>query len=791
MKVCIAEKPSVGKEIAQILGAHQRKDGYFEGNGYAVTWTFGHFCTLKEPNDYDSRLKSWNLNLLPILPEKFGIKLIGNAGVKKQFEIIKSLVDNASEVINCGDAGQEGEVIQRWVLQQAGYTGHVKRLWISSLTEESIREGFQKLDDGAKYDSLYAAGYSRAIGDWLLGLNATRLYTLKFGQNRQVLSVGRVQTPTLALIVDRTLEIQNFKVEPFWELKTKYKDVLFTAKKGKYPSKELGRSSLDRIKDEPFKIVSFSKNKGKEFAPKLYDLTSLQVECNKKFGLSADQTLKAIQALYERKLTSYPRVDTTYLSDDIYPKIPSILKKMTPYAKYIEPVLAAPIKKTKRVFDDKKVTDHHAIIPTGVHPKGVVGELAKVYDLVARRFIAVFYPECIVSKTQVRGNVLDIDFSVSGKQILDLGWRALYQKDKTSNKGSEDDQILPEFVEGETGPHVPDLQEKETKPPKHYTEGTLLRAMETAGKQVDDESLRELMKDSGIGRPSTRSNIIETILRRKYVSKVKKNLVASPIGIQLIQLIENELVKSAELTGLWEKKLREIEQGQYDPKVFLTEMKQMVSTLCEDVKQQKQMVKLGAEIPKKATRVKTSPKSESVKKVTRSTKCPKCKNGSVIKGKIAFGCSEWKSGCDFRMNFVYCENKISDTNLLKLADKGVSPKVKGLNLPEGKGDAELYLDAQFCVKHRVVQADDLICPKCKGVMIKGKAALGCSNWHKGCEVRVPFTVSFKKLSTSQFSRLLSKGETNILKGFKKSNGEDSFDAKLAFDENYKLVFKKA
>jgi len=590
MRVCIAEKPSVAKEIASILGATSRKDGYFEGNGFQVSWTFGHFCTLKAPEDYTDVWKGWKLAYLPMLPPKFGIKLIENDGVQKQFNIIKNLIENAVEVINCGDAGIEGELIQRWVMLKANCKKPVKRLWISSLTDEAIKEGFKNLKQSGAYDLLYAAGNARAIGDWLLGMNASRLYTLKYANNKGVLSIGRVQTPTLALIVKRYEEIQNFKPETYWELKTKYRSVVFNSTKGRFTTVEEAGSILESIKDEDFTITSFTKKGAEELPPRLFDLTSLQVECNKKFNFTADDTLNYIQKLYEKKLVSYPRVDTTYLPEDMHPKIKDILKQLKPYANYTAPLLENPIKKTKKVFDNTKITDHHAIIPTGVHPSSdLLYQEKQVYDAITRRFIAVFYPNCKVSNTTVLGEVLAFEFKATGKEILEEGWRILYQKkDKEEDNKDEEAQIMPAFVKGEKGPHEPDVLEKQTQAPKYYTEATLLRAMETAGKQVDDEELREVMKENGIGRPSTRANIIETLFKRKYVIRQNKNLIPTVTGVQLINSINIELLKSVELTGIWEKKLRLIEQGQYDAKTFIDEMKEMVSQLVSEVKKEKE-----------------------------------------------------------------------------------------------------------------------------------------------------------------------------------------------------------
>ena len=602
MKVCIAEKPSVAREIADILGARQKKDGYIEGNGYQVSWTFGHLCTLKEPHDYSTDWKSWNMRFLPMIPPRFGIKLIENTTYQKQFKILETLIQNADEIINCGDAGQEGELIQRWVMQKAGFKCPVKRLWISSLTEESIREGFQKLKDQNDYQRLYEAGLSRAIGDWLLGMNATRLYTLRYGQNKQVLSIGRVQTPTLALIVKRQKEIENFKPEPYWELKTVYRETTFSSTQGKFSKKEEGEELLQKITDKPFTITDISKKAGKESAPRLFDLTSLQVECNKKFSFSAEDTLKLIQSLYEKKVTTYPRVDTTFLSEDIYPKIPQTLKGLTDYATLTAPLLATKIPKSKKVFDNTKVTDHHAIIPTGVPARNLIDNERKVYDLVTRRFIAAFYPDCEISTTTVLGEVDEVKFKVTGKQILKPGWRVVFEKDN-ADKGSqtnsnndehtsdseqqqqaEENAVLPHFIKGESGPHKPDFAEKWTTPPKPYTEATLLRAMETAGKFVDDDELRDALKENGIGRPSTRAAIIETLFKRNYIRKERKNLHATPTGVELIDTIQEELLKSAELTGQWEKKLRQIEQGTYEAAMFINELKEMLQQVVQNVR---------------------------------------------------------------------------------------------------------------------------------------------------------------------------------------------------------------
>ncbi len=695
MKVCIAEKPSVAKEIAMILGAKSRKDGYFEGNGYQVTWTFGHLCTLKEPHEYTPVWKSWRADLLPMIPPRFGIKLIDDNGIKKQFSVIESLFQKADAVINCGDAGQEGELIQRWVMQKAQVKCPVFRLWISSLTDESIKEGFSKLQPQSNFTSLYEAGLSRAIGDWLLGMNATRLYTLKYGQNKQVLSIGRVQTPTLALIVKRQKEIDNFEPKQYFELKTLYRDTVFNATKGKFDDRESGEAFLNQITDSLLTITSVTKKDGKEFAPKLYDLTSLQVDCNRKFGFSADDTLKIIQSLYEKKVTTYPRVDTTYLSDDIYPKCPAIMTALTGYEEFTSK-LPSKLPKTKRVFDNSKVTDHHAIIPTNVKAGHLSDMERKVYDLVVRRFIAAFYPDCNFATTTVMADVNKIEFKTTGKQIINPGWRVLYMRNNSQandyadngdgeKKEEDEEKTLPEFKVGESGPHKPSLQEKWTQPPKFYTEATLLRAMETAGKTVEDDALRDALKENGIGRPSTRAAIIETLFKRKYVKKERKNLVATSTGMELIDTIEEELLKSAELTGIWENKLRKIEKGEYKASDFITELKSMLIGIVNNVKNDNSNKQISAQQEDiKSVLKKKSKENKSKKEVTSARKsaskessvrtpsikeelekkasekkgvteagikCPQCGIGTVIKGKAAFGCSRWKEGCGFREPF--------------------------------------------------------------------------------------------------------------------------------------------
>lgn len=684
MKVCIAEKPSVAREIASILGANARKDGYFEGNGYQVTWTFGHFCTLKEPHEYTQEWKKWSLFVLPMIPPRFGIKIIDNDRVKKQFSVIETLISQAAEVINCGDAGQEGELIQRWVLQKAQCKVPVKRLWISSLTEDSIREGFNNLKEEQVFDKLYEAGLSRAIGDWLLGMNATRLYTVKYGQNRSVLSIGRVQTPTLALIVNRQLEIENFKPEPYWELKTVYRETTFSATKGRFLVKEEGEKFLEEIKQADFEVTDVSVKKGEEAPPRLFDLTALQVECNKKYAFSAEDTLKTIQSLYEKKLVTYPRVDTTFLSDDIYPKIPAILRGISGYEELVKPLLAAAkIPKSKKVFDNSKVTDHHAIIPTGVRANAIAGNEQKVYDLITRRFISAFYPNCKIATTTVLGEVNKIEFKVTGKQILEPGWRVVFEKQAESQDEKEedaDDNILPAFEKGESGPHIPALNERWTQPPKYYTEATLLRAMETAGKLVDDDELRDALKENGIGRPSTRAAIIETLFKRNYIRKERKNLYATQTGVELIGTIKEELLKSAELTGIWEKKLRQIERNEYDPRQFIDELKQMLIEIVANVKNDwgttitiQEAVKEEAKSTKKPTKEKkasdkkTTPKPNKEKKTesknSEPLSCPLCKVGKILKGKTAYGCSEWKQGCTFRLTFDEVGDSLTDDEL--------------------------------------------------------------------------------------------------------------------------------
>lgn len=686
MKVCIAEKPSVAREIAEVLGATEKKNGYIEGNGYQVTWTFGHLCTLKEPHDYTPDWKRWSLSSLPMVPPRFGIKLISNPTYEQQFKIIEGLMQKAEMIINCGDAGQEGELIQRWVMQKAGAKCPVYRLWISSLTEEAIREGFQKLKEQAEFNRLYEAGLSRAIGDWLLGMNATRLYTLRYGQNKQVLSIGRVQTPTLALIVNRQEEIENFKPEPYWELKTVYRDVTFSATKGKFTQKEEGEKFLETVRTSDFTVTDVSTKKGKEYAPRLFDLTSLQVECNKKYAFTADDTLKLIQSLYEKKVTTYPRVDTTFLSDDIYPKVPNTLNGLVDYSELVAPLKGIKLPKSKRVFDNSKVTDHHAIIPTGVPARNLSDNERKVYDLVARRFIAAFYPDCEISTTTVLGKVEKVEFKVTGKQILKPGWRVVFgadQKDPDADPNQQDEEkVLPDFVIGESGPHQPLLKETWTTPPKPYTEATLLRAMETAGKLVDNDELRDALKENGIGRPSTRAAIIETLFKRNYIRKERKSLFPTATGTELIHVIQEELLKSAELTGLWEKKLRQIEKGSYEARTFLEELKQMVNQIVINVLSDQsgrsitiEQKKAEEEKPKKSKAASASkeagekkPRKPRKKAVPAPAVCPICHKGTLLRGKTAYGCSEYKNGCTFRLDYATYGANLTDEQLAQIAN---------------------------------------------------------------------------------------------------------------------------
>lgn len=700
MKLCIAEKPSVARDIAKVLGATTAKQGYMEGNGYCVTWTFGHLCTLKEPQDYEPSLKQWNLFSLPIIPNAFGIKLIENQGVKNQFETIRKLVEECEEIINCGDAGQEGELIQRWVLQKAKNTKPVKRLWISSLTEDAILEGFEQLKPQENYHNLYLAGNARAVGDWLLGINATRLFTKKYGANKAVLSIGRVQTPTLAMLVKRWKEIDSFVVEAYWELKTTYRNTVFTADIDRIKTEERAHSGLEYLKKHPLEITSFEIKEGKEKNPRLFDLTALQVEANKKYGYSAEQTLNLVQSLYEKKNVTYPRVDTTYLSENLYPKIGKILSKMTPYQTLIAPLLEKPIPKTKQVFDDTKVTDHHAIIPTEIIPTSQIStDEKRIYDLIARRFIAVFYPECKISNTLVEAMVGTVPFKTSGKQILEMGWRAIYASDKKKNDAEPHDaeeKEIPLFELGEKGVHEPHIHHGKTTPPKHYTEATLLRAMETAGRQIEDEELREGLKNNGIGRPSTRANIIETLYKRKYIEKKRKNIIATPTGISLINTIDNELLKSPELTGEWEYKLRKIERGEYDAQVFKNELIEMVKDLTQKVINSKgKSVEI---LPEKTQKTPSSSAKKGKKAIHFSEiECPKCKKQGIIKGKKAYGCSHYNE-CNFTIPFEIFGKKLTEKQVIDLLTKGKTAVIKGLvGLPEDKNTARLLMNSDYSI----------------------------------------------------------------------------------------------
>lgn len=697
MIVCIAEKPTVAREISRVLGAVSQHDGYLEGNGYQVTWTFGHLCELKYPEDYMPEWKRWSLGQLPMIPSRFGIRLKPDDRIRRQFSVIERLFANADCIVNCGDAGQEGELIQRWVMQKAGVHCPVKRLWVSSLTEESIREGFANLQPEEKYQGMYEAGLCRAIGDWLLGMNATRLYTIKYGNPGKgvpPLSIGRVQTPTLALIVRRGQEIENFRPEPYWVLTTRYRDTLFTAnpqqasqstqngdeaapaapsaggdRRMAFTSEEEGRAALSQVRETPFVIDGVTRKNGIEAPPRLFDLTSLQVECNKKFAYSADQTLALIQSLYEKKYTTYPRVDTTYLSEDIYPKCKGILNGLSgKYGDLLQPLRGSVLPKRKKVFDNAKVTDHHAIIPTGVSPDAMTDMERNVYDLLTRRFIAIFYPDCRFATTTVTGHAAEIPFKATGKQILEPGWRDVFasaQRMADEEQGDADEErVLPSFTKGESGPHEPDLAQKFTQPPKPYTEATLLRAMETAGRMVDDEELRDALKENGIGRPSTRAAIIETLFRRNYIRKQRKSLHATPTGVELIGLINEELLKSAELTGRWEKKLREIDRGEYSATQFIGELKQMVGDIVLQVLSDNSNRRVSID-PRLAERalppVLEKAKAEAdaaartgkpKRKVIRTgSVCPVCGEGKVIKGNTAYGCSRWREGCTFRKPF--------------------------------------------------------------------------------------------------------------------------------------------
>ncbi len=761
MKVCIAEKPSVAREIASILGANTKRDGFYEGNGYAVTYTFGHLCTLLEPKDYKPHWKSWDLNNLPMLPERFDTKVTGDAGIKKQFNIVKSLFEKADVVINCGDAGTEGELIQRWVINQCNYKGEVQRLWISSLTEEAIKEGFKNLKPAEQYDNLYYAGFSRAIGDWLLGLNATRLYTVKFGGFKQVLSVGRVQTPTLAMLVNRFKEIRDFKPQPYWELQTTYRNTLFNYEDGRFLKQEDGQVLANKVAESDFEIVSVTKKKGKEYAPKLFDLTGLQVYCNNKFGFSADETLKMVQKLYEMKVVTYPRVDTTFLPNDVYPKVAGILSKLTNYSKLTEPLLGSKIKKSKRVFDDKKVTDHHAIIPTGIQSNLQYNQ-QQVYDIITKRFIGVFYPDSDVSNTSVIGKAADVPFKTTGKEIINKGWRVVFETEESKIKKELNQQLtLPSFVKGEKGTHEPSFLEKETKPPRNFTEASLLRAMETAGKQVDDDEMRELMKENGIGRPSTRASIIETLFRRKYIERKKKLVLPTQTGIDLINIIDNELLKSAELTGRWEKRLKEIERGDFNAGTFIKNMKKMVDELVYEVRSntsKKRISAVTSSAVEKSQKISPKTKKTKSKQVAGKT-CPKCKKGHILKGSSAFGCSEYKNNCDLKIPFEVYGKKVSENQIIRLIDKGCTTNLKGFKTDAGKVEGLIRFDQNFSLKLEQKQtvtssaveksSNKISCPKCKkGTILKGKTAYGCSAYKTGCDFVFSFE-NIKKLANGQ------------------------------------------
>lgn len=761
MKVCIAEKPSVAREIAHILKANSKKDGYFEGNGYQVTWTFGHFCTLYAPDEYFPHWKRWDLNSLPMLPERFKTRVMDDKGVQKQFQVIKTLLDNAEQVINCGDAGQEGELIQRWVIKEAEYKGDVKRLWISSLTAEAIVNGFENLKEASEFDNLYYAGSSRAIGDWLLGMNATRLYTIKYAAQKQVLSIGRVQTPTLAMIVKRHHEITNFVPKPYWEIQTEYRGTIFNSEAGKYLKKEDGQAVMEDMAGKPFEIESSVKKKGKEGAPRLFDLTSLQVYCNNKFGYSAEQTLKLIQGLYEKKVVTYPRVDTTYLPTDIYPKVGGILQKLSAYSIYTESVLKGKIPKSKKVFDDSKITDHHAIIPTGYETHLQPLE-QNVYDAVTRRFIAVFYPDCIVSNTTVKGFVDKTKFKATGKEILEPGWRILYPKSKSADKKSKEEQFMPTFVKGEKGEHKPSFLEKKTKPPKTYSEASLLRSMETAGKSMEDEEMRELLKQNGIGRPSTRASIIETLFKRKYIRRNKKQILPTDLGVQLMGLVNNDLLKSAELTGQWEKQLKDIEAGTFSAQEFIHNMKKMVDDLVMEVRMAKYQPRLSANNNPPVSKPKVSG--------IQAEKCPKCKTGSILVGKNNYGCSQWKEGCDFRLPFEFLGKKISEKQWIRLITKGSTVNLKGFKADDGgKMDGKILLKSDSKLDFEKKEAevvtekpvnpeevpDPIPCPKCNtGTVVKGQTAYGCSAWKSGCTFKVDFTTIREKTKGMNLTKYL-------------------------------------
>ncbi|QDA58871.1 type IA DNA topoisomerase [Hymenobacter jejuensis] len=844
MKVCIAEKPSVAREIANVLGANRRMDGYYEGNGYQVTWTFGHFCQLKEPEDYRAEWKRWSIHDLPMMPDNFGIKLMRrDDGVVRQFNVIKNLLANAEEVINCGDAGQEGEVIQRWVLTEAKYRKPFKRLWISSLTEEAIRQGFANLRDGAEFDRLYQAGKSRAVGDWLLGLNATRLFTLKYAAGqRQVLSLGRVQTPTLALLVDRYHEIQNFKPEPYWVLRTEYRGTLFShvapPKKGKaeddepdekarlkargyFVSQEEADAAMLAVKDVPLTVTGVEIKKAYESPPSLFDLTSLQVQCNNQLGLSAEDTLKTVQSLYEKKVVSYPRVDTTFLPDDQYAKIPGILRGLGGYQGLTQPLLADKIRKSTKVFNNNKVTDHHAIIPTGASAGGLGGNESSVYDIIVRRFLAAFYPDCEVSNTTVTAEAGGYPFRVRGRQILNPGWRVVYgdpekqqapSTPKAATEGDDDvvNTVLPNFVKDESGPHKPRLDQKVTQPPREYTEAMLLRGMETAGRNIDDDELRQAMKENGIGRPSTRAAIIETLFKRGYIRRDKKRIVPTPTGVELIGLIRNPTLKSAELTGQWERKLRQIEGGSLAPDQFLSELKGLVREMVLEVKQDgsgrgitvanaadatsaagAKGAAVLAKAPAKAATAPAVPGSLGT--------CPACGEGHVLKGKSAFGCSRWREGCQLRLPTQFEGKNLTDKQIHALLAKGRTPVIKGFIDDLGqKFDAAVRLTPQHTLelvraaesKPATAEAPQQIpCPVCRlGTMLKGKTAYGCSRFREDCQFRVPLELCGRMLTDAQIVQLLRRGKTGTIRGFVSQRTGQKFEAALTVSPEGRVEF---
>lgn len=845
MKVCIAEKPSVAREIANVLGASRRMDGYYEGNGYQVTWTFGHFCQLREPEDYRPEWKRWSIHDLPMVPDNFGIKLMRrDDGVVRQFNVIKNLLASAEEVINCGDAGQEGEVIQRWVLTEAKYRRPFKRLWISSLTEEAIRQGFANLREGSEFDRLYQAGKSRAVGDWLLGLNATRLFTLKYAPGqRQVLSIGRVQTPTLALLVDRYHEIQNFKPEPYWVLRTEYRGTLFShvapVKKGKdddepdekarlkargyFVSEEEAKAALTAVKDVPLTITGVEIKKGYESPPALFDLTALQVQCNNQLGLSAEDTLKTVQALYEKKVVSYPRVDTTYLPDDQYPKIAGIMRGLGSYHGLTAPLLAAPIRKSTKVFNNNKVTDHHAIIPTGAGAGGLGSHEQSVYDIIVRRFLAAFYPDCEVSNTTVTAEAAGHPFRVRGRQILSPGWRVVYgdpekqqapSAPKTAGTEGDDDvvnTVLPSFEKGENGPHKPRLDQKVTQPPREYTEAMLLRGMETAGRNVDDDELRQAMKENGIGRPSTRAAIIETLFKRGYIRREKKRIVPTPTGVELIGLIRNPTLKSAELTGQWEKKLRQIEAGSLDPEQFLGELKALVREMVLEVKSDgsRRVVTAATSEAAPASGAKANLPAAKAAPATPAVAgslgaCPACRTGHILRGKMAFGCSRFRENCQFRLPTQFEGKNLTDKQLMVLLTKGRTPVIKSFLDEAGqKFDAAVRLTPQHGLElvrapeskpTTAVDAGVIPCPACRlGTMLRGKAAWGCSRFRDDCQFRAPFEWGGKTLSEVQMNQLLRKGKTGIIRGFLSTRTGERYAASLQISAEGRIepVFEKS